>query len=67
MVDGATMCIKMAQDKKSVIDADLHKIVCMSKWVPFKQIEKLIGKIRHAATAVPTGKKLMTPIKKSCR
>ena len=64
MVDGATRCIKLAQDNQSAIDAELHKIVRMTKGVPFKQIEKLIGKIRHAATAVPTGKKLMTPINK---
>ena len=64
MVDGATWCIKLARYNKSVIDAELHKIVRITKGVPFKRIEKPIGKIRHAATAVPTGKKLMTPIKK---
>ena len=55
MVNGATWCIKLAQDNQSVVDAELHKIVCMTKGVPFKQIEKLIGKIRHAVTAVLTG------------
>ena len=64
MVDGATRCIKLARDKKSVIDAELHKIVRMTKGVPFKQIEKLIGKILHAAIAVPMGKHIMTPINK---
>ena len=48
MVDGATQCIKLVWDKKSVIDAELHKIVNMRKGVIFKRIEKLIGKIRHA-------------------
>ena len=43
MVDGATRCIELAQDKKSAIDAELHKIVRMTKGVPFRQIEKLIG------------------------
>ena len=28
----------------------------MTKGVPFKRIEKMIGKIRHATTAVPKGK-----------
>ena len=56
MVDGATRCIEMAQDKQSAIDTELQNIVRMKKGVPFKRIEKLIGKIRHAATAVPTGK-----------
>ena len=30
----------------------------MTKGVPFKRIEKLIVIIRHAATSVPTGKKI---------
>ena len=54
MVDGATRCIELVQDEQSVIDVMLHKIVRMTKWVSFKKIEKLIGKIQHAATAVPT-------------
>ena len=60
MVDGATRCIKLAWDKQSSIDAELHKIVRMTKGVPSKRIKKLIGKIRHASTEVPMGKKLMT-------
>ena len=52
------------QDKQSKIDVDMHKIVGMTKGVPSKQTKELIGKIRHVVTAVPTGKKLMTPIKK---
>ena len=61
MVDGATRWNKLARDKQIAIDADLHNIVRMNKGEPFKQIEKLIGKIRHTATAVPTGNNLMTP------
>ena len=63
-VDDATLCIELERDKQSAIDVDLHKIVRMTKGVPFKRIEKLIEKIRHASTAVPTGKKSMTPINK---
>ena len=44
MVDGATRCIELARNKQSVIDAELHKIVRIKKGVPFKRIEKLIGK-----------------------
>ena len=47
-----------------MIDAEMHKIVRIKKGVPFKQIEKLIRKIRYTETAVPTGKTLMTPINK---
>ena len=56
MVDGAIRCIELVRDKKSAIDAELHKIVRMPKGVPYKLIEELIGKTRHAATSVPTGK-----------
>ena len=56
MVDGATQCIEVARDKQIVIDAELPNILRTTKGVPFKRIEKMIGKNRHAATAVPTGK-----------
>ena len=55
MVYGATRCIELARDKQSLIDAELHKIVRMTKGVSFKRIKKMTGKIRHAAIAVPTG------------
>ena len=62
--DGAKLCIQLAREKQTTIDTDLHKIVRMTKGVPFKRIKKLIGRILHAATVVPTGKKLMMPINK---
>ena len=39
MVGSTTWCIELVQDNKRAIDAELHKIVCMTKGVPFKQIE----------------------------
>ena len=45
MVDGATRCIKLARNKQGIIDVELQMIVPMTKGVPFKHIEKLIGKI----------------------
>ena len=45
MVDCTTRCIKLARDKQRAINAELHNIVRMTKGVPFKRIEKLIGKI----------------------
>ena len=42
MVNGSTRCIELAQDRQSMIDADLHKIVRKTKGVPFKLVEKLI-------------------------
>ena len=38
MVDGATRCIELVRDKQSVIDAELHKILRITKGVPFKRI-----------------------------
>ena len=67
MVDGATQCIGLEQYKQSAIDAELHKIVRITKGLSLKIIEKLNGKIRHAATAVLTGNFFMTPINKILR
>ena len=64
MVDGTTQRKEMEHRNQSVIDVDLHKIVLTKKGVPFKEIEILIGTIRHEATAVPTGILLMKPINK---
>ena len=36
MVDGATWSIELAREKKSAIDAEIHKILRMKKGVPFK-------------------------------
>ena len=36
MVDGTTHFIKLARDKQSVIDAELHNIMRMTKGLPFK-------------------------------
>ena len=41
MVDVATQCIELARYKQIDIDAELHKILRMTKGVPFKGIEKL--------------------------
>ena len=64
MVDGSTRCIELARDKKGLIGEKLHKILRMTKGGEFKRIEKLIGKIRYAATAVTTRKQLTMPINK---
>ena len=44
MVDGATQCIELGQDKQITIDAELHKIMRMTKGVTFKQIENCMDK-----------------------
>ena len=40
MVDGTTQCIELVKDMQSTIDAEMHKIVRMTKGVPLKIIEK---------------------------
>ena len=45
MVDGKTQYIKLTRDKQGEIDAELHKILRMTKGVSFKIIEKFIVKI----------------------
>ena len=44
MVDGATQFVKLVWDKKSFIDAELHKIFPMTKGGPFKLIEFVLEK-----------------------
>ena len=62
IINGVTQCIKLSQDKQIVINTELHDIVRMTKGVPLKKIEKLIGKIRHVATVVSMGNKFMMPV-----
>ena len=64
MVDGATHCIELSREKQSAIDEELHKILRINKGVPFKLIEKFIGKIRYVTKTVPTGENMMTPTNK---
>ncbi|KAL7526943.1 hypothetical protein ACHAWF_001977 [Thalassiosira exigua] len=62
MMDGATRCIKLAEAKQKAILAKL-KVVLRMKWgVPFKRLQKLVGKLRHASIGVPAGKYLFGPI-----
>ena len=56
MVDGATRCIKPEWDKQSLIDAELHKILRMTKGAPFKRIEKLIRKNPTCSNSSPKRK-----------
>ena len=41
MGDGATRCIKLARDKKSVIDAEQHKILLMTKMCSIQTNQKM--------------------------
>ena len=61
-MDGATRCIELAEKKQAAILRELKTILRMRGGVPFKQLEKLIGKLRHAAIGIPAGKSLFGPI-----
>ncbi|KAL7525054.1 hypothetical protein ACHAWF_002174, partial [Thalassiosira exigua] len=60
--DGATRCIELATKKQEAILKELKNVLRMKRGVPFKRIEKLVGKLRHAAIGIPGGKGLFGPI-----
>ena len=64
MVDCATRCIELERDNQSAIDSELHKIVCMTRGVPFKNNRKTDLKNPTCSNSSPNRKKLMTPINK---
>ncbi|KAL7555176.1 hypothetical protein ACHAWF_018791 [Thalassiosira exigua] len=62
MMDGATRCIELAEKKRKAILAELRTVLRMQRGVPLKQMQKLVGKLRHAAIGIPAGKYLFGPI-----
>ena len=62
VMDGATRCIELAEKKQAAILKELKTIIRMRSGVPFKRIEKLVGKLRHAAIGIPAGKSLFGPV-----
>ena len=62
MLDGATRCIELAAKKQETILKELKVVLRMRRGVPFKRLEKLVGKLRHASIGIPAGKYLFGPI-----
>ena len=62
VMDGATRCIELAEKKQKAILAELKTVLRIKNGVPFKRVEKLVGKLRHAAIGIPAGKALFGPI-----
>lgn len=60
--DGATRCIELAAKKQATITAEIKTILRISHGVPFKRVQKLVGKLRHASIGIPNGKYLFGPI-----
>ena len=61
-MDGATRCIELAEKKQAAILAELRRIIRVKTGVRFKDLERLVGKLRHAAIGIPEGRSLMGPI-----
>ena len=62
MFDGGTRCIELTENRQNALLDELKKVVRIKSGVPFKRMEKLVGKLRHAAIGVPAGKGLFGPI-----
>ncbi len=62
MMDGATRCIELAKKKQEAILRELRTVLRIKRGVPFKRLEKLVGKLRHASIGIPAGKYLFGPI-----
>ena len=62
VIDGATRCIKLAEKKQKAILLELKMVLCIKNGVPFKRVDKLIGKLCHVAIGILAGKALFGPI-----
>jgi hypothetical protein len=61
LFDGATRCIELPSDKQDRIQVELKAILRL-KTVPRKRLEKIVGKLRHAAIGIPAGRGLFGPV-----
>ena len=64
MMDGATRCIELAEKKQTAIAKELRRMLRIKSGANFNDLERLVGKLRHAAIGIPEGKSLMGPINK---
>ena len=62
VMDGATRCIELAQKKREAILSDLKMILRKKNGVPFKKLQQIVGKLRHASIGVPAGRYLFGPV-----
>ena len=62
IINGATRCIELSEKKQTTILKELKDVLRIKSGVQFKQMEKLVGKLRHAAIGIPAGKSLFGPI-----
>ena len=62
IIDGATMCIELSDNKQDAILEDLKQALKKKRGLLFKKFEKLTRKLRHASIGIPLGKYLFGPI-----
>ena len=62
MLDGATRCIELAEKKQEAIPREVRRLLRIKNGVAFNDLERVVGKLRHAAIGIPEGKGLMGPI-----
>ena len=65
--DGVTRCIELTTERQKTIDTEIKRVLRMKGGAPYKRVEKLIGKLRHATIGVPAGKMFFTPINQILR
>jgi hypothetical protein len=61
LFDGATRCIELPTDKQERMLIELKSIVRLKR-IPRKRLEKIVGKLRHAAIGIPAGRGLFGPV-----
>ena len=62
--DGARRCIELPIKKLDAIITEVKMILRMQA-IPYKRFERLVGKLRHAAIGLPTGRILCTPFNRT--
>ena len=55
MMDGATRCIELTEKKQTAIAKELRRMLRIKSGANFSDLERLVGKLRHAAIGTPEG------------
>jgi hypothetical protein len=64
--DGVTRCIELPETRATKLNSELHRMGRRNT-APRKDLEKLRGKLRHAAIAIPGGRGLLSPLDHALR
>jgi hypothetical protein len=64
--DGISRCLELPPDRADKLCSELHRMGRRAT-APRKDLEKLRGKLRHAAIAIPGGRGLLSPLDHALR